>query len=313
MKRKLLTLILVFAALALSCNRAPAPLQGAIEMLTGNVTITENGVSARAQAGDIVRKDAMITTGENSFAQVSVSGNLVQVFENSSIILSGLVHGESGAEETTVRVGAGTIFSRVKKMMISRGDSFTVPSCVMVAAVRGTEFLYSVDCSKGLVATYKGTVSVRNTGSMEETLVPAGQMITLETGKKSSAAPIPKNFRYRDFVYKKSTSTTESASGDGSEVARGGQKRGTKTESTEKSGLSSTGKKSVEPAVIKKKESGNSSGEAASVKRNDEGATAVAKKTGAKEKKGAAVSTTNRTVKPGSLLDKPRVNLPELK
>lgn len=313
MKLKLLTIILVFAAISLSCNRAPVPLQGMIEMLTGSVTITENGVSSMARVGDTVRKDAMITTGENSFAQVSISGSQIQVYEKSTIILSGLVRGESGAEETTVRVGVGTVFSRVKKLMIPRGDSFTVTSCTMVAAVRGTEFLYSVDCSKGLVATYDGTVSVRSAGSMEETRVPAGQMLTLETGKKSATAPIPKNFRYRDFVRRKNASTTEDASTAGSETAPGGREQGTKAESAEKSGLTSAGKKSAEPAAVKKKESGSESGEAASVKRKDEGATAIAKKTGASEKKGSTGSTTSRTVQPGSLLEKPRVNLPELK
>jgi hypothetical protein len=263
-------------------------------MMAGAVIITENGMAKQARVGDIVRKDAMITTGEASFAQVSISGSMIQVYEKSSIILSGLVRGESGAEETTIRVGEGTIFSRVKKIMSERGDSFSVQSCTMVAAVRGTEFLYTVDCSKGMVATFEGEVGVRNTGGLEETRVPAGRMLSVETGKKSVSTPIPGNFRYRDFVYKKQSATEKEASGAGSNV-RGAQGKVANDESAEG--------KLTERAADKKKEGSGDSKE-----------TAVATKTTKPQRtKGGTMSEKTRTTKPGGLLDKPRMNLPELK
>jgi hypothetical protein len=298
MKLKLLTLILSIAAIAPACMRPPAPLQGTIEMMSGSVVVTENGVSSPVKAGDIVRKDATITTGENSFAQVAISGNVVLVYEKSSIILSGILHGATGAEETAVRVGEGTVFSRVKKMMTSRGDSFTTSSCVMVAAVRGTEFLYSVDCSKGLVATFEGIVSVRNTGGSEEILVPAGQMLTMEAGKKGTVAPIPKNFRFRDFDYKKAAVLTDGASGAGGDSARGDREKGMSSKAAGQGGRTAIEKKTSETAIVKKKESANGAAETAAVK----------KRTG-----GAVQPADSRAQRPGGLLDKPRVNLPELK
>ena len=304
MKPKLLMIILAIAVVSPACNRAPVPLQGVIEVLTGAVTITENGITKHAMAGDIVRKDAMVTTGEASFVQVAINGSMIEVYEKSSIILSGLVRGGSGAEETTVRVGEGAIFSRVRKMTMDRGDSFSVQSCTMVAAVRGTEFLYAVDCSKGMVATFEGVVGVRSTGDKDEVMVPAGQMITVEAGKRSATSPIPKNFRYRDFTYKKKGTAADEASGAGMERAGAASGKGTKDGSAGKTAPTSPKKKSIDKAVVtKKKESGSGAGEAAP----------AAKKTESGGTKGGTMTPTTRVVKPGGLLDKPRMNLPEPK
>ena len=303
MKPKLLMIICAIAVAYPACNRAPVPLQGVIEVLTGAVTITENGVTKHAKAGDVVRKDAMVTTGEASFVQVAINGSMIQVYEKSSIILSGLVRGGSGAEEMTVRVGEGTIFSRVKKMLTDRGDSFSVQSCTMVAAVRGTEFLYAVDCSKGMVATFEGVVGVRKTGDREEAMVPAGQMITVEAGKGSTTSPIPKNFRYRDFVYTKQGAAADEASGAVMESAGGARGKGTKDQSAEKTVPTSPEKKSTDKTVVRKKESGNGAGETApAAKKSESGGT-----------RGGTMTPAGSKVKPGGLLDKPRMNLPELK
>lgn len=303
MKHTLIVLILAAAVLSTSCVKNPEPVSGVINFMAGTVTITDNDVTVTARVGDTVQKDSLIRTEANSFAQIAIAGNLIEVYEQSSMILSGVIRGGSGTEETDVRMGKGTVFCKVKKMLgSSRGDSFRVSSGVMVAAVRGTEFLYAVDCSRGLVATYKGIVGVRSAGgggNEAEVRIAQGNMVEVEPGAASKVTPVPEGFRYRDFEYGKNAYMPEEASGSGTERAAKGTtpKKGT----AQKSGVLTSSQKYADSSAAGK----------LAVKKRDEGSVISSKKTATWEK--CSATTTGLTGKPGGLLEKPRMNIPELK
>jgi hypothetical protein len=331
MKHKLITLILAAAVLVPSCTKGPKPVAGVIDFMAGTVTITDNDVTTGARVGDVVGKDAMIKTGVNSFAQIAMAGSLVQVYEQSSLILSGVTRDGSDAEETDVRMGQGTVFCRVKQLMGSRGDSFRVSSGVMVAAVRGTKFLYTVDCTTGKVICFEGVVSVRAADGTEEIKLTAGEMLSVESGKQAKVTPVPKKFRYRDFEYGKNAYMPEGASGDGvknekaeSAFASGDRPgTGSRTFAAERRRLSTSSQRSSDSSTLSRKSADSSAAGTSesrtpaaaktAVKKKDAGLTATSKKTATGETSGAAASTTGGTVNPGGLLEKPRVNVPELK
>ena len=340
MKQKLITLILVAAAFSPSCTKGPEPITGVIDFMAGTVTITDNDVTAAARVGDAVRKDALIRTGANSFAQIAIAGSILQVYEQSSLILSGIAHRGSGAEETDVRMGQGTVFCRVKQILGSRGGSFAVSSGVMVAAVRGTEFLYTVDCSTGTVICFEGVVSVRAADGTDVIQLAAGEMISFEPGKQGKVKPVPKGFRYRDFEYGKNAYMPEGASGGSAKgagaesaiasgdrqgagsgtVAADGSRQSTSsrrsadtnTESRTSADVSAESQKSADASTSGLKESRTTAPEKTAVKKDNAGLTTTSKKTAAGETSGASTSTTGQTVTPGGLLEKPRVNIPEL-
>lgn len=331
MKRELVALILATAVLSPSCMKGPKPVAGVIDFMSGVVTITDNGVTAEARVGDAAGKDALIRTGENSFAQIAISGSLIRVYEQSSLILSGVTGGGSGTEETDVRMGQGTVFCRVKQLMGSRGDSFRVSSGVMVAAVRGTEFLYTVDCTTGRVICFEGVVSVRTADGTEEIRLAAGEMLSIEPGKQGKVSPVPKGFRYRDFEYGKNVYMREGTTGDGAKngeagtaIASGGrQGTGSSTDANEQEGLSTSSRSSADSSAAARKSADSSAvgtserrtaaAEKTAVKKNNAGLMSSSKKTATGKTGGTATSMTGRTVKPGGLLEKPRVNIPELK
>lgn len=303
MKHTPIVLILAAAVLSTSCVKNPEPVSGVINFMAGTVTITDNDLTVAARIGDTVHKDSLVRTGANSFAQIAIAGNLIEVYEQSSLILSGVTRGGSGTEETDVRMGKGTVFCKVKKMLgSSRGDSFRVSSGVMVAAVRGTEFLYAVDCSKGLVATYKGIVGVRSAGGGDneaEVSIAEGNMVAVEPGSASKVTPVPEGFRYRDFEYGKNAYMPEEASGRGTERSAKGtaQKKG----AAGKSGVLTSSQKYAH----------SSAAGTSVVKKRDAGSVISSKKTATGEK--CSATTTGLNVKPGGLLEKPRMNIPELK
>jgi hypothetical protein len=345
MKKTFIPIIMVLAALAPSCTKAPVPVNGKVDLLAGDVLLTDGANRTPAKVGDAVRPDTMITTGAASFAQVSIGGSQVQVYENSSLVFRSLFRDrDTGAEETSINVARGTVFSRVSPLNLKRGDSFTMNSSVMVAAVRGTEFLFTIDCTSGLLVCFKGRVNLQNLETRREIELPDGRMVSVEAGENGDVVTVPDGFKFRDFEYGKNAYIKEDAG------------RASRKTPDKKSGQNAAGEKSTVKTVARRtdingagakttddKGGRNTAGEKSAAKtdtrRSDAGEKAVSdrnantnlvskkesdtqKQDSAPGKKGTKGTATNqkgliavagRTVKPGGLLDKPRVNIPAVK
>ena len=201
-----LFLVLVCALPAAQCKKTAVPVTGVVDFISGEITLAGPGEPVRANVGDIVREGMTISTGARSFARITIGENILKIYELTELAFPSL----AGDPETTeLNMKRGTILSNVV-LKLEKGASHRISSTTMIAAVRGTEYLYSVDDTLGFVACYRGAMSVLRAGSDEEVLLNAGEMVYVKKGKKMKQEKIPANFRYKDFEYGKDPS----ASGD---------------------------------------------------------------------------------------------------
>ncbi len=343
MKSPVISLLLSFAcaAAALQCTKKAAPVEYVVDFLSGEVSLAGPGEPVRANVGDIIREGMTISTGERSFARVSFGENVLKIYEMTELAFPSLSRDPvSGAEQTGMRMEKGTILSSVA-LKLAKGDSHSVSSDTMIAAVRGTEYLYSVDGILGVVACYRGAMSVLRAGSDEEIILKAGEMVYVRKGKKMKAETIPANFRYKDFTYGRDPASPDAAGiGKGRErVPAAAQKRsggaGTRAAGTEMTGSANNAvtapaaKKAGAAAgstalIAAKKEAQGAGGEravasertvrkeAAAGKGKESGTVTAEKKQASVETQKAAAAAA-RQPQPGALLEKPRVDVPELK
>ncbi len=205
MRKYAYLMILIGAMLAGSCAKDVEPLRGVVDFIAGDVVLQSGGQSAPARTGDVLTEGMKLRTGVNSYARISVEGDTLQIYEKTLIdfsTLSRLVKKDRTTMEMTVE--KGTVLCRVF-LKVNKGDSFRVSSSTMVAAVRGTEFLYGVEKGRGVVACSRGTGAVRRVGSDEEIVLGENQMVTIDTNKKMAAGPIPRGYVYKDFSFGKNS------------------------------------------------------------------------------------------------------------
>ncbi|MBN1497212.1 MAG: FecR domain-containing protein [Spirochaetes bacterium] len=205
MNRPVIFLFLAFAcaAAALQCKKKAEPLEYVVDFITGEVSLTGAGGTSKAAIGDVVREGMTVATGERSFARISFGENFIKIYEQTELAFSAFSRDpDSGAERTEMRVEKGAILSSAA-LRLTKGDLQSVSSETMIAAVRGTEYLYSVDRMLGLVACYRGAVSVLRAGSDEEVLLHAGEMVYVKKGEPMRVTRIPAGFRYKNFEYGK--------------------------------------------------------------------------------------------------------------
>lgn len=198
-------MIIIAAALAGSCAKDVEPLRGVVDFIAGDVVLLSGEQSAPARTGDVLTEGMKLRTGEHSYARISVGGDTLQIYEKTLVdftALTRLVKQERTTMEMTVE--KGTVLCRVF-LKINKGDSFRLSSSTMVAAVRGTEFLYGVENGRGVVACSRGIVTVRRVGTDEEIVLRENQMVTIDADEKMAAGPIPRGYVYRDFSFRKNS------------------------------------------------------------------------------------------------------------
>ncbi len=203
MKKMVLAVVVICAALTVQCKKDAGIRQGVISFKAGKVLLVSGDKSMPARVGDTVCEGMKLQTGEQSYARIAFDGDTIQVYEKTRIdfaTLSRVVEKQRDTMEMALE--KGTVLCRVV-LKINKGDSFRVSSETMVAAVRGTVFLYGVDGNRGVVACDRGVVSVVNVASGVETILHAGQMLSIEPGKMMKAVPIPAGYKYRDFKHGK--------------------------------------------------------------------------------------------------------------
>lgn len=367
-------MIMMAAVLFGSCAKDAEPLRGVVDFIAGDVALLFGERSAPARAGDVLTEGMKLRTAANSYARISIGGDTLQIYEKTLIdftALTRLVKQERTTMEMTVE--KGTVLCRVF-LKVNKGDSFRVSSSTMVAAVRGTEFLYGVENGRGVVACSRGSVTVRRAGSDGEIVIGENQMVTIDSGEKMATEPIPRGYAYRDFSFgKNSYEKGEAAPGKDTAMRTGSRRdrapRGadsadaavkqdkTASEASEKKGAADAMKKE---GAAKKKAAGTDADKTPPRKQGDAAANAKKNPAGSKEGKSAADTTrpdgakkdagksgtavdkkqesgvkdsgktdaaesesgankkTTRTVtgkerRPGSFLEKPRVDEPEAK
>lgn len=353
MNRPAIFLFLAFAcaAAALQCKKKAEPLDYTVDFITGEVTIAGAGGTSKAAIGDVLHEGMTVATGERSFARISFGESVIKIYEQTELAISAFSRDpDSGAERTEMRMEKGTILSSAA-LRLTKGDLQRVSSETMIAAVRGTEYLYSVDGMLGLVACYRGAVSVLRTGSGEEVLLNAGEMVYVKKGEPMRVERVPAGFRYKNFEYGKDPSAGDSAAttGGGRRQAISANTRGTVAQSQDTGAAKTVPAKDpasaakVRTAAVKTAGTGSAAttARAAGKERTGEAPAAPAKTTGAsagaatKETAAdqvnesaassgtagteAAAAMTEKVVpvkeklrEPGALLQKPRVGLPDV-
>jgi hypothetical protein len=276
--------LLACLVLVTRCGSGPGSARGMVDFISGDVTITRAGKKNPARIGDAITRGIQLATGKNSLAQVRFGAGLLQVYEKSTIDFTSLVLDETGNPRTAdIRTEEGAIFSRVTKKL-AKTESYRVTSDTMVAAVRGTEFLYAVHGGGGLVACFQGVISVVRAGGTEEIILTAGQMLVVEAGRKMKAVPVPARFRYENFEYGK-----DPAAGTGT------KKESARADSGSAPGDTSGGTGDMRAEHAAQEKTPGAKGKNAPSGKDD-------------APSGAAVKRTQ-----GGLLDKPRSEIPPVK
>jgi hypothetical protein len=343
MNRSLISLFLVLAcaAAALQCKKKAEPVTGNVDFISGEVSLVTAEKTAPARIGDAVVEGMKIRTGEKSFARVAFGENVLKIYESTDLEFTSLSRDPNNdSRKTEMNMERGTILSNVS-LKLAKGDSHRVTSDTMIAAVRGTEYLYSVDETLGVVACYRGAMSVLRAGSSEEVILNAGEMLTIEKGRKMKPVKIPAGFRHKDFEYGKepsrpvSSDITDEPDRKISRAEKRGGSMDVKGAGTGKTG-GITPAAGTQRAAVKKTTGaagGKAAGGAASIPVKKKAAVAKEKTESLKteqqksepqaiskkeqplqgEKKAAVITNNKKQIQPGALLSKPRVDVPEVK
>ncbi|MDR1388683.1 MAG: FecR family protein [Treponema sp.] len=174
--------------LVLTGTGAFAQSQARFAEVRGTVEIQNAGSTAwrPVSPGDVIGKNAVISTGFKSTALISIGDSRISVRPLTRLTLEELVQ-RDGAEKTDLYLRTGRIRAEVTPPAGLRGD-FTVRSPSATASVRGTEFEFdtvhlSVDNGRVLMEGAGGRVYVdagqrSYVDQAEQRLVPSSEAET---------------------------------------------------------------------------------------------------------------------------------------
>ena len=158
---------------------------GIINFLTGNANIVLDGKTMKANVGDKVTQGMAINTEAKSVVDISFENSVIRISENSSVVIQELAKNLSDNKEfTELYVNKGKMFAQVTKKLTGN-EKFKINTQTAVAAVRGTEFLVSVENSKTQISCIEGKVAVRDSQGKDSSFmnIENGKSATIETGK----------------------------------------------------------------------------------------------------------------------------------
>lgn len=158
------------------------PDEARIAGFRGAVTLNQGGASGAPATGQVVREDAVLSTGANAFVRLALSdGSHVVVPSNSRVRVSRLRrYAINGAVDHALTVETGRAESRVTPR--ARPGGFAIRTPVSVSAVRGTDFRVSFDEAGERSATevLEGAVAVA--AGETEALAAADQGVSAAAG-----------------------------------------------------------------------------------------------------------------------------------
>lgn len=170
---------------------------GIINFMTGDITITTNGNTVKANVGDAITQGMVIKTGAKSVVDIYFSGSVIRILEKSSVVMKELIKDlASNKELSEFYVENGKLFSKVSRKLVE-GEKFKVTSPTAVAGVRGTEFLVEEENGKSKISCVEGAVEVKEAEKADSdyVLVEAGKEAELEKGKPVSVSELKEQNR----------------------------------------------------------------------------------------------------------------------
>ncbi|MCM8773389.1 MAG: FecR domain-containing protein [Candidatus Omnitrophica bacterium] len=121
---------------------------GIIEEIKGKVEVKSSGGRwEEAKLGMVLREEDTIRTKGNSYALLSLRGEeeaIVEIKENSELMLSELGIDEEGVTRTLLDLAIGEVLIKVDKLR-ERGSNFEVKTPTSIVGVRGTIFSVKVE------------------------------------------------------------------------------------------------------------------------------------------------------------------------
>ncbi len=190
MKRFPLYLI-VFASW-LACG--PASEQDAqprliLSQVFGQVNVERAGDAPAAAVGLELQAQDVVVTGAASSASLAFPGmGVVRLGANARVEARDIVQAASAAK-VELRLTRGALVSYVNKT--DAQSEFAVSTPTVIASVRGTAFLVSVDeAAVVTVAVSEGAVAVATQGSSEEVVLEKDAQIVIENQKRLERAMI---------------------------------------------------------------------------------------------------------------------------
>jgi hypothetical protein len=190
----LFSIILIINAAGCKKDESPKTVvnNGIINFMTGDVTVTSEGNTVKANVGDSVTQGMVVKTGAKAVVDIYFSGSVIRILEKSSVVMKELVKDlQSNKELSEFYVENGKLFSKVSRKLVE-GEKFSVTSQTAVAGVRGTEFLVEEDNGKSKISCIEGTVAVKEPekADTEYVLVEAGKEAEIEKGKPVSVSDL---------------------------------------------------------------------------------------------------------------------------
>ncbi len=163
----------IFLFMVAGCSKTKQE-HAVISFMVGDVK--KNNVEAHI--GDVINKDDVIKTAENSFCDVKIGSSLLRVKAKSNLVFSSLMD-KKGNENTVLGLKMGKMLCKPKKLL--KDEKFMIKTPTAVASVRGTQFSVETDKLKtSRIKVFSGKVRVAKRVKALESKV--NEVLDLATG-----------------------------------------------------------------------------------------------------------------------------------
>lgn len=163
-----------------------------VSQIVGQVQVERAEAAQPAQIGMQLQVGDVVVTGADSSAAMAFPGlGVVRMGANSRLEASSFIEGTAAAPATKVdlRLTRGTLVSYVNKR--DAASEYRVVTPTVIASVRGTAFLVSVDDDSSVtVAVAEGAVALTTPGSSDEVIVEKNAQIVIKDQKRIERAMI---------------------------------------------------------------------------------------------------------------------------
>jgi hypothetical protein len=217
MVTKLFGILIVFALIGCGGKNKEDAIQAdskiqpvTVTFFSGDSKILRAGAETKPAQGMELTAEDEIVTGSNGRVEVLVrNSGLIKISNSSSVSISSLIRNEEESS-TNVHINYGKVVTVVRKE--KKNESYNVVTPTLVAGVRGTIFMTSVEnpgagstgvaCSQNdclvKVEVVEGTVAVRHKESGKEVIVEKNSGIEVK-GKNSLSQDLVKSLNQKSL------------------------------------------------------------------------------------------------------------------
>jgi hypothetical protein len=167
MRTALSLLLSLSLALLAAPAFAAAPAQPVLTIVRGDVSVMPSGGAwGKAANGMALSGGDSVKTGPSAKAEISFASGAMRLFENTLVVIPGLVDRAGGRDVRQVAMEDGSAVFRIDP---AAGAGFSVKTRHVIAGVKGTTFAVIAGADKSRVITYFGLVAVTGPGGGAET------------------------------------------------------------------------------------------------------------------------------------------------